>query len=68
MFSDTFCLNSVKNELSRTSTARKKRKAAGSDGSESADPPVYSHWLMKSEPESRFENGVDVKVGSGFFS
>ncbi|CAE1238251.1 Uncharacterized protein C21.03c,Thymocyte nuclear protein 1 [Acanthosepion pharaonis] len=21
----------------------------------------YSHWLMKSEPESRFENGVDMK-------
>ncbi|XP_013867875.1 thymocyte nuclear protein 1 isoform X2 [Austrofundulus limnaeus] len=37
--------------------------AAGSDGSESAGPPVYSHWLMKSEPESRFENGVDVKFG-----
>ncbi|XP_053384991.1 thymocyte nuclear protein 1-like isoform X2 [Mercenaria mercenaria] len=23
----------------------------------------YTHWLMKSEPESRFENGVDVKFG-----
>ncbi|XP_026081996.1 thymocyte nuclear protein 1 [Carassius auratus] len=23
----------------------------------------YSHWLMKSEPESRIENGVDVKFG-----
>ncbi|XP_076833539.1 thymocyte nuclear protein 1 [Brachyhypopomus gauderio] len=23
----------------------------------------YSHWLMKSEPESRLENGVDVKFG-----
>ncbi|XP_067221004.1 thymocyte nuclear protein 1 isoform X3 [Chanodichthys erythropterus] len=22
----------------------------------------YSHWLMKSEPESRIENGVDVKA------
>lgn len=22
----------------------------------------FTHWLMKSEPESRFENGVDVKV------
>ncbi|WAR03497.1 THYN1-like protein [Mya arenaria] len=22
-----------------------------------------SHWLMKSEPESRFENGIDVKFG-----
>ena len=24
---------------------------------------LYTHWLMKSEPESRFENGVDVKFG-----
>ncbi|KAF7241174.1 Thymocyte nuclear protein 1, partial [Varanus komodoensis] len=24
---------------------------------------VYTHWLMKSEPESRFEKGVDVKFG-----
>ncbi|XP_017566554.1 thymocyte nuclear protein 1 [Pygocentrus nattereri] len=24
---------------------------------------TYSHWLMKSEPESRIENGVDVKFG-----
>ncbi|XP_030394270.1 thymocyte nuclear protein 1 isoform X2 [Gopherus evgoodei] len=23
---------------------------------------AYSHWLMKSEPESRFEKGVDVKA------
>ena len=23
----------------------------------------YTHWLMKSEPESRFENGIDVKFG-----
>lgn len=25
--------------------------------------PVYDHWLMKSEPESRLENGIDVKFG-----
>ena len=25
--------------------------------------PVYTYWLMKSEPESRIENGVDVKFG-----
>ncbi|XP_037533507.1 thymocyte nuclear protein 1 [Nematolebias whitei] len=40
-----------------------KRKVAGSDGSESSGPLMYSHWLMKSEPESRLENGVDVKFG-----
>ena len=22
----------------------------------------FTHWLMKSEPEPRFENGIDVKV------
>ncbi|KAL3841333.1 hypothetical protein ACJMK2_019494 [Sinanodonta woodiana] len=22
---------------------------------------VYTHWLMKSEPDSRFENGIDMK-------
>ncbi|EDO43776.1 predicted protein [Nematostella vectensis] len=26
-------------------------------------PQIYTRWLMKSEPESRFENGVDVKFG-----
>ena len=24
---------------------------------------VYTHWLMKSEPDTRLENGVDVKFG-----
>ncbi|CAH1241256.1 THYN1 [Branchiostoma lanceolatum] len=27
------------------------------------DTPTYSHWLMKSEPETRIEKGVDVKFG-----
>lgn len=45
-----------------------KRKAAAPV--ESAKNPESSagarccHWLMKSEPESRFENGIDVKVRS----
>lgn len=49
-------------------TAGRKRKAAGSvksenkDSAESCGAPQYCHWLMKSEPESRFENGIDVKV------
>ncbi|XP_040038944.1 thymocyte nuclear protein 1 [Gasterosteus aculeatus] len=44
-----------------------KRKAAAPV--ESAKNPESSagarccHWLMKSEPESRFENGIDVKFG-----
>ncbi|XP_040902247.1 thymocyte nuclear protein 1 [Toxotes jaculatrix] len=44
-----------------------KRKAAASvqagEKKERPGPPEYSHWLMKSEPESRFENGIDVKFG-----
>ena len=27
------------------------------------DTKVYSYWLIKSEPESRFEKGIDVKFG-----
>lgn len=43
-----------------------KRKVSGKSqaAAESGTPSQYSHWLMKSEPESRFENGVDVKVQS----
>ncbi|TDH14792.1 hypothetical protein EPR50_G00024410 [Perca flavescens] len=44
-----------------------KRKAAASVESgkseERSEPPQYCRWLMKSEPESRFENGIDVKFG-----
>lgn len=41
-----------------------KRKATGKskESVKAADPPEHSHWLMKSEPESRLENGIDVKV------
>ncbi|TWW77067.1 Thymocyte nuclear protein 1 [Takifugu flavidus] len=42
-----------------------KRKATGKskESVKADDPPAHSHWLMKSEPESRFENGIDVKFG-----
>ncbi|KAK1899341.1 Thymocyte nuclear protein 1 [Dissostichus eleginoides] len=30
---------------------------------ESSEPPQYCSWLMKSEPESRFEKEIDVKFG-----
>ena len=32
-------------------------------GETKEDKVAYSHWLMKSEPETRLENGVDVKFG-----
>ncbi|XP_023681888.1 thymocyte nuclear protein 1 isoform X2 [Paramormyrops kingsleyae] len=51
-------------EIRRKKT--QKSKSAGKEGAD-RDAPVgkaaYCHWLMKSEPESRFENGVDVKFG-----
>ncbi|XP_008423230.1 thymocyte nuclear protein 1 [Poecilia reticulata] len=55
-------------DAKKTSTAGRKRKAAAPDAktgkvSESAGSPVFTRWLMKSEPESRFEDGVDVKFG-----
>ncbi|CAG08904.1 unnamed protein product, partial [Tetraodon nigroviridis] len=41
------------------------RKVAGTSKKRAGavEPPPHNHWLMKSEPESRFENGVDVKFG-----
>ncbi|KAG9265400.1 thymocyte nuclear protein 1 [Astyanax mexicanus] len=48
----------------------KRKRAAGKsedqkspEDSSSRSTCTYSHWLMKSEPESRIENGVDVKFG-----
>ncbi|XP_060799781.1 thymocyte nuclear protein 1 isoform X2 [Neoarius graeffei] len=48
----------------------KRKRAAATKESESQRKPSsasekakFSHWLMKSEPESRMENGVDVKFG-----
>ncbi|KAM9358922.1 thymocyte nuclear protein 1 [Symphorus nematophorus] len=52
-------LSSVKEEVgTKRKTAEKTKESSDSD-----DPPQYCHWLMKSEPESRFEKGIDVKFG-----
>lgn len=37
-------------------------EANNADKPASTDRP-FTHWLFKSEPDSRFENGVDVKFG-----
>ncbi|KAG7322119.1 hypothetical protein KOW79_014977 [Hemibagrus wyckioides] len=42
----------------RVASAKKSQKSTSSEKKAS-----YSHWLMKSEPESRIEKGVDVKFG-----
>ena len=49
---------------------RKSKETASNNGDdvpkrikEDSSEVSYSHWLMKSEPESRFENGIDMKFG-----
>lgn len=47
-------------------SAKRKSNASGDAPPDTKKKPIcpeYSHWLMKSEPDSRFENGVDVKFG-----
>ncbi|XP_008307713.1 thymocyte nuclear protein 1 isoform X2 [Cynoglossus semilaevis] len=52
-------------DSSETAPSKSKRKAAPTveTGETVAAPLPPCHWLMKSEPESRFENGIDVKFG-----
>lgn len=49
------------NSEDEAGTSGTSKKVKSSSVTES--PSEYSHWLMKSEPETRMENGVDVKVG-----
>ncbi|KAJ6656028.1 hypothetical protein lerEdw1_004433 [Lerista edwardsae] len=40
-----------------------KSSQAAASARQGGSKPIYTHWLMKSEPESRIEKGVDVKFG-----
>ncbi|XP_062995180.1 thymocyte nuclear protein 1 [Elgaria multicarinata webbii] len=40
-----------------------KRSKGKVQAEEEGSKKAYTHWLMKSEPESRFEKGVDMKFG-----
>ncbi|XP_015268630.1 PREDICTED: thymocyte nuclear protein 1 isoform X1 [Gekko japonicus] len=40
-----------------------KTSAGKASAEQEGDKKTYAHWLMKSEPESRLEKGVDVKFG-----
>ncbi|XP_068174109.1 thymocyte nuclear protein 1 [Antennarius striatus] len=53
------------NEKKQAKESGGKRKATEKTAelSELDGHPQTCHWLMKSEPESRFENGIDVKFG-----
>ncbi|KTF85156.1 hypothetical protein cypCar_00015657 [Cyprinus carpio] len=57
----------VSEDVAQHKTGKRNRSAAvKSDVEKNKDDDAckssYSHWLMKSEPESRIENGVDVKA------
>ena len=49
-------------EALKSAEASKSVAPSNSAGSESGQR-AFSHWLFKSEPESRFERGIDVKFG-----
>jgi hypothetical protein len=54
-------------KMSSSKNRGKKRKLNETIGGEpnaekaSAVAPIWTHWLMKSEPESRIEKGIDMK-------
>ncbi|XP_053729152.1 thymocyte nuclear protein 1 [Synchiropus splendidus] len=50
-------------EAAETESPAKKKVESKKNAEKSSAPSEFSHWLMKSEPESRFENGIDVKFG-----
>ncbi|XP_044209503.1 thymocyte nuclear protein 1 [Thunnus albacares] len=56
-------VSAAKETVSRKRTAAASVEAGNKKSKESSSPPQYCHWLMKSEPESRFENGIDMKFG-----
>ena len=49
-------------EALKSAEASKSVAPSNWAGSE-AGQRAFSHWLFKSEPESRFERGIDVKFG-----
>ncbi|XP_041098380.1 thymocyte nuclear protein 1 isoform X2 [Polyodon spathula] len=62
--------DSPEDAAKETSLRSRKKPVAQSSGKKtdkSKEAPggkvLHSYWLMKSEPESRIENGVDVKFG-----
>ncbi|KAI3339454.1 PUA-like domain-containing protein [Ustulina deusta] len=42
-------------------TGAKPVETPKANGDDTSNPPDRWYWLMKAEPESRFENGIDVK-------
>ncbi|XP_074647150.1 thymocyte nuclear protein 1-like [Tubulanus polymorphus] len=44
-------------------SVEKPASSAAAAANKSTESVSYSHWLIKSEPESRLEKGIDVKFG-----
>ncbi|XP_048471519.1 thymocyte nuclear protein 1 isoform X4 [Rhincodon typus] len=56
-------LDNSTEDVTIESSTDDSRTAAKSSGEDKGNKEAHSFWLMKSEPESRIENGVDVKFG-----
>ncbi|XP_031729505.1 thymocyte nuclear protein 1 isoform X1 [Anarrhichthys ocellatus] len=56
--------SSGKDDADEAAGGKRKAPAESAKNKESSECPQLCHWLMKSEPESRFENDIDVKVQS----
>ena len=54
-------VNSKRKATEKVSSSKKVKTE--SEDSSSKSKNGWEHWLMKSEPESRYENGIDVKFG-----
>ena len=51
------------NKRKITNAVNTAKKLKIEKGKSAQSENTWTHWLMKSEPESRFENGIDVKFG-----
>ncbi|XP_064602993.1 thymocyte nuclear protein 1-like [Liolophura sinensis] len=61
---DAVVPNTKRQKKSTQTDKEKKVTAAKRDLNKTEKNTIqYCHWLMKSEPDSRYENGVDVKFG-----
>ncbi|XP_059495133.1 thymocyte nuclear protein 1 isoform X4 [Stegostoma tigrinum] len=55
-------LDNSTEDVTIESSTDDSRTVAKSSGEDKGNKETHSFWLMKSEPESRIENGVDVKA------
>jgi len=56
-------IGSKENDADMPSSSTRNAVDVNANEKPSLPPRPFSHWLFKSEPETRLENGVDVKFG-----